>query len=214
MPKMARRTSMGRRKSRNPAAAAALLASLAFAAAPGPAAAGDCSPTSSNPQGPFYLPDAPFVTALDREGEPGERIELAGRVYNEPDCEPVSGAVLDIWHANAEGHYYNLEAAAAPADYLFRGRVRTDGEGRFRVRTVRPGSYRTGPSSWRPSHIHVKVSGSALVPLTTQVYLPGDPHLERDSLAVPSLVGILSQRPDGPATLFFDFVLRTGSEKP
>src|SRR5512139_7770 len=166
-------TGTGRRLSWNPAVAAALLALLAFAIAPGPAASGDCSPTPPNPEGPFYLPDAPFVTTLDREGEPGERIELAGRVYNEPDCEPVAGAVLDIWHANSEGFYYNLEAAAAPADYLLRGRVRTDGEGRFRVRTVRPGPYRTGPSSWRPSHIHVKVSGPTLVPLTTQVYLPG-----------------------------------------
>jgi hypothetical protein len=52
------------------------------------------------------------------------------------------------------------------------------------------------------------------VPLTTQVYLPGDPHLERDPLAVPSLVGVLSQRPDGPATLFFNFVLQTGGTKP
>jgi catechol 1,2-dioxygenase len=192
---------------------AALLAALALAAV-APVGAGDCSPTPANPQGPFYLPDAPFVAALDPEGEPGERIELAGRVYNEPDCEPVAGAVLDIWQANADGHYYNLETASAPADYLLRGRVRTDGEGRFRVRTVRPGPYRTGPRSWRPAHIHVKVSGPSLVPLTTQVYLPGDPHLERDPLAVPSLVGVLSARPDGPATLFLDFVLRTGSEKP
>lgn len=211
---MPRRTGTGKRGFANPTALRALLASLALAAAPGPVTAGDCSPTPPNPQGPFYLPDAPFVTALDREGEPGERIELAGRVFNEPDCQPVAEAVLDIWHANAEGFYYNLEAPAVPADFLLRGRVRTDADGRFRVRTVRPGPYRTGPRSWRPSHIHVKVSGPSLVPLTTQIYLPGDPHLERDALAVPSLIGVLSERPDGPATLFFDFILRTGSGKP
>jgi len=191
-------------------AVVAIVAAFILVAIVGPAAAGDCFPTPPNPEGPFYLPDAPFVTALDREEEAGERIELAGRVYNEPDCEPVAGAVLDIWHASAEGFYYNLESAAAPADYLLRGRVRTDAEGRFRVQTVRPGAYRTGPRSWRPAHIHVKVSGPSLVPLTTQVYLPGDPHLAGDGLAVPSLVGVLSERPDAPATLFFDFVLQTG----
>jgi len=193
------------------APAALLLAVLTLLSAPRPAAGGDCTLTPPNPQGPFYLPEAPFVAALDGEDEPGERIELAGRVFNEPDCEPVAGAVLDIWQANAEGHYYGLETAAAPVDYLLRGRVRTDAEGRFRVRTVRPGAYRTGPRSWRPAHIHVKVSGPGLIPLTTQVYLPGDPHLAGDPLVVPALVGVLSPRPDGPATLFFDFVLQTGS---
>ena len=175
-------------------------------------AAGDCPPTPPNPQGPFYLPDAPFVTALDRAEEPGERIEIVGRVSKGPACKPVAGAVLDLWQASAEGYYYNLESAAAPADYLLRGRVRTDAEGRFRVRTVRPGPYRTGPRSWRPAHLHVKVSGPSLLPLTTQVYLPGDPHLARDALVVPSLIGTLSPRPDGPATLHFDFVLLPARE--
>ena len=194
-------------------AASALLALAVLVAPPG-AAAGDCFPTPPNPQGPFHLADAPFVTALDRDEEPGERIELAGRVFNEPDCEPVADAVLDIWQANAEGFYYNLESAAAPGDYLLRGRVRTDGEGRFRVRTVRPGAYRTGPRSWRPSHVHVMVSGPSLLPLTTQVYLPGDPHLATDALVVPALIGVLGGRPGGPATLFFDFVLQTTTAKP
>lgn len=183
------------------------LAALLVLAGAGPASAGDCFPTPPNPQGPFHLPDAPFVERLDAGDEPGERIELAGRVLDDPDCEPVAGAVLDIWHASAEGFYYDLETGARPETYRLRGKVRTDAEGRFRVRTVRPGPYRTGPRSWRPSHIHVKLEGPGLEPLTTQVYLPGDPHLATDLLYLPALLGVLSARPGGPPTLFYDFVL-------
>jgi catechol 1,2-dioxygenase len=183
-----------------------LLAAAALVPAPG-TASGACTPTPPNAQGPFYLPDAPFVERLDRPDDTGPRVELAGRVLVLPDCRPVAGAVLDIWQASAGGVYYNLEKRTRPADYRLRGRVRTGPDGSFHIVTVRPGPYGPDPGSPRPSHIHVTVSAPGLIPLTTQVYFPGDPNNARDDIFQPALLGALHPRGEAPALLSFDFVL-------
>lgn len=169
-------------------------------------AAAVCAPTPPNPQGPFHLPDAPFIERLDKPDEPGERIVLAGRVLALPDCRPVAGAVLDIWQANAGGIYYNLETIARPDQYRLRGRIRSGPDGGFRVVTVRPGRYGFGPGA-RPPHIHVTITAPGLTPLTTQVYFPADPGNAGDGLFRQSLVGTVQARPGSPPLLSFDFVL-------
>ena len=57
------------------------------------------------------------------------------------------------------------------------GRVTVDREGRYRFRTIRPVAY-----SGRTPHIHVKVRLDRKELLTTQLYVEGDPHNERDFL--------------------------------
>jgi catechol 1,2-dioxygenase len=183
----------------------AVVAVLACAPAPESAAAAACAVTLANPAGPFYLPGAPFVQRLAGPDEPGTQIELAGRVLGLPDCRPVAGAVLDIWQANAGGVYSGLERPAGKPDFRLRGRIHTGADGRFSVVTVRPGHY--GDGTPRPSHIHVTVSALGFVPLTTQVYFPGDPANAGDDLFLPALVGTLRARGDQPALLSFDFVL-------
>src|SRR5437763_83184 len=58
--------------------------------------------------GPYYLPDAPVLSAPyelpQRPGEPGERLVMTGRV-SDVDGAPIVGAVLDVWHADANGLY-------------------------------------------------------------------------------------------------------------
>jgi catechol 1,2-dioxygenase len=75
--------------------------------------------------------------------------------------------------------------------------MRTDAAGKFEVRTIRPVPYqirREGPvgdllenilgrHSWRPAHLHFKISASAHKPLTTQLYFAGDLHLDSDCVA-------------------------------
>src|SRR5690606_23709069 len=88
-------------------------------------------------------------------GEPiGERIVVAGRVLDEDGC-PVPGALIEIWQANAAGRYvHTADTHDAPLDPNFfgAGRVVTDGEGRYRFLTVRPGAYPWGnhANAWRP----------------------------------------------------------------
>jgi len=61
----------------------------------------------------------------------------------------------------------------------------TDGEGRYRFVTIRPGAYpwQNHPNAWRPAHIHFSVFGPAFASrLVTQMYFPGDPLLESDPI--------------------------------
>ncbi len=154
--------------------------------------------TDDNIEGPFHRPGAPFRDALQPSGVRG--IVLIGSVVGR-SCQPLAGAVLDVWQADADGDY-DLQG------FSQRGQLRTDGNGQFRLTTIHPGRYRAG-GQVRPSHIHVKVHGNGHPPLTTQLYFPGDPHNESDPWFRPSL--LLAHRAPGchprPATFRFDFRL-------
>ena len=121
-------------------------------------------------------------------GEPlGERIVVTGRVLDE-DGRPVRGALLEIWQANAAGRYiHEGDQHPAPLDPNFTGagRTRTDGEGRYRFVTVKPGAYpwRNHSNAWRPAHIHFSLFGRAFTQrLVTQMYFPGDPLFVHDPI--------------------------------
>ena len=125
----------------------------------------------------------------------GERIIVSGRVLDS-DGRPVRNTLVEVWQANAAGRY--LDAAddhPAPLDANFTGagRCLTDGQGRYRFLTVKPGAYpwRNHPNAWRPSHIHFSVFGPELGSrLITQMYFPGDPLMAFD----PILQAIPEQR--------------------
>ena len=134
------------------------------------------------------------VTARDleltarHEGEPlGERIIVGGRVVEEGG-RPVRGALVEVWQANAAGRYrHDVDQHPAPLDPNFDGygRAITDGEGRYRFVSVKPGAYpwRNHPNAWRPAHIHFSLFGPAFATrLVTQMYFPGDPLLPFDPI--------------------------------
>ena len=130
-------------------------------------------------------------------GEPaGQRIVVEGRVLDE-DGRPVPHTLIEIWQANAAGRYaHQVDQWDAPLDTNFTGagRTITDGEGRYRFVTVRPGAYpwRNHHNAWRPAHIHFSLFGHAfLTRLVTQMYFPGDPLLaarSRSSTRCPNRV--------------------------
>jgi protocatechuate 3,4-dioxygenase, beta subunit len=121
-------------------------------------------------------------------GEPlGQRIVVHGRVVDE-DGRGIRGALIEVWQANAAGRYHHyVDQHPAPLDPNFSGagRCLTDGEGRYRFVTVRPGSYPWGnhENAWRPAHIHFSVFGRFLTErLVTQMYFPGDPLFPFDPI--------------------------------
>lgn len=142
--------------------------------------------------GPVYGHDA--LRELDDDltrqhaGEPiGERIIVTGRVLG-GDGRPVRNTLVEVWQANAAGRYrHHHDRHPAPLDPNFTGagRCLTDGDGRYRFVTIKPGAYpwRNHDNAWRPAHIHFSVFGRAFTDrLVTQMYFPGDPLLEADPI--------------------------------
>ena len=144
--------------------------------------------------GPVYGHES--VTAVDadltrnarKNGEPiGERMVVAGRVLDE-NGKPVANTLVEIWQANSAGRYiHHADQHDAPIDPNFfgAGRCVTDGEGRYKFYTLRPGAYPWGnhPNAWRPAHIHLSLFGPTIATrLVTQMFFPGDPMLGQDPI--------------------------------
>jgi protocatechuate 3,4-dioxygenase, beta subunit len=117
----------------------------------------------------------------------GERIVVEGRVLDEGG-RPVPGTLVEVWQANAAGRYrHDGDRHPAPLDPNFSGagRCLTDGDGRYRFVTVKPGAYpwKNHPNAWRPAHIHFSLFGRAFAQrLITQMYFPGDPLFPFDPI--------------------------------
>ena len=157
----------------------------------------DCAAaTRSRTEGPFYTPSTPRRADLREPGTRGEPLIFEGLVLM-PDCRPVAGAVIDIWHADDRGRYDNR-------GFRYRGHQFADAAGAFRFLTVMPGLY-TG----RTPHIHVKLQGEATRLLTTQVFFPdlGDANA-RDSIYREELLLRLDRTAAGMWRGRFDFVLQ------
>jgi protocatechuate 3,4-dioxygenase beta subunit len=121
-------------------------------------------------------------------GEPqGERIIVSGRVLDE-DGRPLSGALVEVWQANAAGRYiHQKDQHPAPLDPNFTGagRAITDAEGHYTFTTIKPGPYpwRNHHNAWRPAHIHFSIFGpSLLTRLVTQMYFPNDVFFPYDPI--------------------------------
>lgn len=164
-----------------------------------------CEATSADIEGPFYREDPPHRATLVGEDEPGRTLVIEGYVYG-ADCEtPLAGAVVDVWHADDAGDYDNSSDA-----FRMRGQMTTNDEGYYAYTTVRPGRYRNG-STYRPEHIHYKVSyetgGSDTVTLITQLYFAEDPFLESDPWAVEERTIALESEQENAFAGRFDIIL-------
>jgi protocatechuate 3,4-dioxygenase, beta subunit len=148
--------------------------------------------TLSEVTGPVYgherVGELDHDLTRQHEGEPlGERMILHGRVLD-GDGHPVRDTLIEIWQANAAGRYkHHVDRHPAPLDPSFSGAGRgvTDGDGRYRFITVKPGAYpwRNHPNAWRAAHIHISLFGAAFATrLVTQMYFPGDPLFFQDPI--------------------------------
>jgi protocatechuate 3,4-dioxygenase beta subunit len=112
-----------------------------------------------------------------------EIIELSGRVLG-VDGAPIRGAIIELWQANAAGRYSNpVDKNPAPLDPNFIGvaLLRSSADGRYSVRTIKPGSYPDPTGGRRAPHIHFDVTASEYR-LATQMYFPGEPLNDTDFL--------------------------------
>lgn len=102
---------------------------------------------------------------------------------------PLSDVVIETWETDEDGLYDTQYEGRTMADC--RGRVRTDAQGRYAYRAVRPVPYpipNDGPVGkllrslnrhvFRPAHLHMMFNKPGYEPLITALYLKGDPYLK------------------------------------
>ncbi len=127
-----------------------------------------CVLTPSAAAGPF-----PSSELLDRraihEGYPGHPLRLGVRVVD-TDCQPVPGAVVEIWHTDATGDYSAFEDNGSgkdegPGTTFCRGAQTADDQGILEFETIYPGWY-----EGRAIHIHTTVHIDDSPVLTAQLY--------------------------------------------
>ena len=143
--------------------------------------------------GPFHRSDAPRLpNPADLMGEqPGTEVRLCGRVVDAAGAGIA--AEVDFWQS-ADNGLYPQQDPAQP-EHNLRGRLDTDGDGRFELRTLLPRPYAvptdgpvgallhaTGRTAMRPAHFHFIVGAAGQRTLTTEIFFAGDPYLASDAV--------------------------------
>jgi protocatechuate 3,4-dioxygenase beta subunit len=182
--------------------------------------------TEQNLEGPLYVPNAPMRMMGDRLGidEEGETLLLSGYVLDVKK-RAIANATIDVWQSNSKG-LYDIQDPSQPQGN-FRGRFRTGSDGSYSFETVVPIGYQVpasgpcgevlqllGRHTWRAAHIHFKISAPGYTPLTTQIFIDGDTHLDSDTtFAVRSAIVTLHKHTESGEfkafyTSEFDFVFK------
>ena len=188
--------------------------------------------------GPYYwegAPDLPNGSNL-AVGVKGDPTFYSGRVLSNSG-EPLANALLDVWSGDGEGNY----DMQMPGDVGMkaRGRIRTDAQGRYSFRSIRPEYYPVptdgpvgrmlramGRHPYRPGHIHMIVSAEGYDPVTTHLFAAGSQYLDSDAVfgVKESLIAKYNRHPagNGPSgeamdtpfyTVEYDFRLRPARSK-
>ncbi len=93
-----------------------------------------------------------WETTIAGSNELGEPLIISGVFYKQDGKTPAPGVVLYVYHTDNSGHY-----SPGPNQKLgkrhghLRGWMKTDKEGRYQFKTIRPAAY---PNRKDPQHIH------------------------------------------------------------
>ncbi len=133
-----------------------------------------CAVAPTETEGPFPTKSpSSYVRSDITDGRSGYKMDTKITIRAAGSCTPLAGAIVDIWHCDAEGNYSEyggtgMQATNYQSLHFLRGRQVTDSNGLVTFTTIFPGWY-TG----RATHIHVHVyntSGTSLK--VTQIAFP------------------------------------------
>ena len=146
--------------------------------------------TPSEEIGPMYPVAKPedrggdLVRSAGSDAVDGQILYIRGQVTDLTGA-PIAGAEVEVWHADPQGRYphpCDMNPAVIDANFTGWAKIVTGPDGRFRLRSTKPGPYPTStPGWWRPPHIHFQVT-TAHDRLVTQMYFPGEELNEKDEL--------------------------------
>jgi protocatechuate 3,4-dioxygenase beta subunit len=145
--------------------------------------------TPQQTEGPYFVDGMPERSDIrsdtsDGSVEDGIPLTLELNIYGLDDgsCTPISGAKVDIWHANSQGVYSGVQDAGTSGQDFLRGYQLTDGNGTVQFTSVYPGWY-----EGRAIHIHVKVrtfeGTQETFEWTSQFYLPNSANEQVHTIA-------------------------------
>ena len=124
-------------------------------------------PTPGDTLGPFYRSGAPRKERLIEAGAGGTPLIVAGRILD-TDGETLSGATLEVFHADASGEY-------EMRGFNCRGEVPVGANGEYGYETIVPSGY-----GGRPEHVHYVINAPGHKRLVTQLYFEDDPRFKGD----------------------------------
>lgn len=167
------------------------------------------TPTTTDILGPFYRPGAPMRSDIIPPASKGIPMNLSGTVFKEDGKTPLNNVLVEIWQCDENEHYDNTSD-----NYLFRGALKTGKNGKYAFRTIVPVPYKADPNdeaSWRPAHVHMRVSVAEQQDLVTQIYFKGDKYNDTDTSAsspqaVNRILNIVKNS-SGENTVTFDVVM-------
>ncbi len=166
--------------------------------------------TQSSLLGPFFREGSPQRALGDCiVGEhSAPEIVLYGRVMD-MDGRGIGGATVAVWQTDETGLYDLQKNGGGQMD--MRGDFRTDANGHYHFRTVRPLGYSIpmdGPvgqlvhsqnrHGFRPSHIHFLIAAPGFRELVTALYFGDDKHIGSDTVFGVSRSLVVSARMDDP----------------
>lgn len=182
-----------------------------------------CLVTPQATEGPYYYLSSERRRDIT-EGRPGVPLRLGVRIADAASlvggCAPLSGAVVDLWQADAEGMYSNVGTDLQTVDTIgqtfMRGHQVTDETGYVEFDTVVPGwELVAAPAPInvliRTTHIHVKVFHETLV-TTAQLFFPDeyldelyagvDPYRLHTQMTAPGVEGSFNRPANAEDPLF------------
>ena len=146
--------------------------------------------TPVQPEGPFF----PVIDQLDKDADlvivQGRRQQASGEIVlvqgqvTDQFCQPVAGALVEIWQACVSGRYNHpsdTNSAKLDPNFQYWGKAVTDIKGYYLFRTILPGTYPARENWIRPPHIHFKISQRGYKELITQMFFAGQ-ELNDDDL--------------------------------
>jgi protocatechuate 3,4-dioxygenase alpha subunit len=177
-------------------------------------------PTASQTVGPYMHIGMAWLT-IDRVAAPGcagQHLTVGGRVLD-GDGRPVTDALVEIWQADSHGRYAHpqdtRQVLLTPGFRGF-GRVPTDGEGRYRFFTIKPGPVADSQGGLQAPHLVVSLFMRGLLKrLVTRVYFPDEPRNADDRVLrlVPAeRRGTLVARRTASDELAWDIILQGAGE--
>jgi catechol 1,2-dioxygenase len=187
-------------------------------------AAGRTGGTPRTVEGPLYVEGAPLVEGdvnLSSDPDETETLSMTGFVRG-PEGEPVKGAILHVWHANAQGFYSHFDPTREQTPFNNRRRIKLGDDGRYAFHSKTPRGYSCPPGGAcdtlmqalgrkgdRPAHVHFFVEAPGYRTLTTQINFGDDP-LAANDFAFGTREGLLPipNRQGNRVHVGFDFVLQ------